>query len=426
VVSQVVARLEERLPWPVYVLQSGLVLNALGNGAANPFVLLYLHDARGIPLAAAGLASGVGAGCALISSLASGSLADRAGARVTTVAGLACSATAFALYPLVREPWHAVALAALSGTGAGAWLTGQSALLAAIVPPERRHLAFAQQRVAANLGLGLGGMCGGLLVSVDRPSTFTTLFLANAATFVAYGAFVARLSLPSNTVLQGRSRPPGYRVLVRDRALLGLLAVDLALVAGAVSLLNGLVPIYARDQAGATERAIGFLFLLNTLLIVAVQLPVARAVEGRRRMRMLALAGAAFAACWLAVLASAWVGLLALVGAFALMSAGECLYDAVRGPLVADLAPPGLGGRYMAAAGFSWQLGFVVGPVVGAALLGAEPHALWPLAAVVCLGAAGAALALESRLPQRARVTAVISGSSTASAVKNTPPSAET
>jgi MFS family permease len=205
-----------------------------------------------------------------------------------------------------------------------------------------------------------------------------------------------------------------------------LLAVDLALVAGAVALLNGLAPVYARDHAHVTERVIGALFLLNTMLIVVAQLPVARAVEGRRRTGALALAGVAFAACWLAVLASAWVGVLALVAAFALMSAGECLYDAVRGPLVADLAPAGLGGRYMAAAGFVWQLGFVIGPFAGAAILGAAPAVLWPVAAAVCLGAAAAALRLERRLPQSVRMTPSTSGSSTASAVQKTPPLDET
>ena len=66
-------------------------------------------------------------------------------------------------------------------------------------------------------------------------------------------------------------------------------------------------------------------------------------------------------------------------------SLGECLYDAVQGPLTADLAPEGRIGRYMAVSGFSWQLGFITGPAVGAAIMGAEPYALWPLAAAACL-----------------------------------------
>ena len=47
----VARRLNGGLPRSVYLLQSGLVLNALGNGAAAPFLVIYLHDVRGIPLA---------------------------------------------------------------------------------------------------------------------------------------------------------------------------------------------------------------------------------------------------------------------------------------------------------------------------------------------------------------------------------------
>ena len=190
-----VAFLARGLPREVYVLQTGILLNAFGNGAANPFLLLYLHEVRGIPLAIAGLASAVAAATALLASLASGPLADRFGGRVTLVIGLALSATAFALYPLVRESWHALTLAVAAGGGIGMWLTGQSALLARLVGSEQRPLAFAQQRVFANVGLGLGGAVGGLLVTTAEPETFTTLFLLNAVTFLAFALVVSRIGL---------------------------------------------------------------------------------------------------------------------------------------------------------------------------------------------------------------------------------------
>jgi MFS family permease len=75
------------------------------------------------------------------------------------------------------------------------------------------------------------------------------------------------------------------------------------------------------------------------------------------------------------------------------------------GPLVSDLAPEELRGRYMAASGFSWQLGFIAGPVLGGAVLAANRHALWPLAALVLLAAAVAALRLDATLPPGARRT---------------------
>jgi MFS family permease len=390
-----------RLPASIYVLQAGLVINAFGNGAANPFVLLYLHDVRGIPLAAAGLASAANAGCALVASLAGGRIADQLGPKTCVIGGLILAATAFLGYLLVDEVWQAVVVGALLGTAAGGWLTGQSALLAAIVPVELRHVAFAQQRVAANLGLGLGGLVGGLVASTTSAATFTDLFVLNAATFALYALFVARVRVPAVAPV---SRPGGYREVLRDRTLLRVLALDVAVVAGAVSLVNGLLPVYARNTVGVDESAIGVLFLVNSLLIIGGQLPVARAVEGHRRARTLALMAALFAACWLLVLGGSWWFLLAGVVA---MSAGECLYDTVRSPLVADLAPPGLGGRYLASAGFSWQLGFIVGPALGAVLLGASSRALWVAAAGVCLAASVGALRLDARLSPAVAVTPI-------------------
>jgi MFS family permease len=84
---------------------------------------------------------------------------------------------------------------------------------------------------------------------------------------------------------------------------------------------------------------------------------------------------------------------------------GECFQGPTQGALVADLAPPHLRGRYMALSTLSWELGFILGPAAGGFILGAEPLALWPLAAVVCVAAGAGALALERGLPRELRLT---------------------
>jgi MFS family permease len=386
------------------VLQAGLVLNAFGNGAANPFVVLYLHEVRGIPLGVAGLAGSLGAVAALVSALVSGHLGDRVGARATMIGGLLVSSAAFGLYPFVSEPWEALAVSVLAGTGIGAWLTMQSSLVAALTPTELRHIAFARQRVAANLGLGLGGFVGGMVAA----SSFTVLFALNVVTFLVYAVFVARLP---EVRAECRVVEGGYREVLRDHTFLRLMIFNLVVVAGTVSLVNGLFPVFATSEAGLGEREIGVLFLVNSLLIVVVQLPVARASEGHRRMRGLSLMALLFALTWTLVLAGGTTtGLVAFVVlgvAVAVLSIGECLYDTVVGPLVADLAPEQLTGRYMAVTGFSWQLGFIVGPGIGGFVLGAQPFALPALAAVVALLAGLYALRVERALPVGVRLTPV-------------------
>jgi MFS family permease len=407
-VTAYVRTLNAGLPRAVYVLQSGLVLNALGNGAAAPFLVIYLHDVRGLSLAVAGLAGSTAGTCALVAALGAGALGDRYGARRTMIGGLLLSTAAYVLYPLVREPWHAFALAALAGSGIGTWLTMQSSLLAALTPPSLRHAAFAQQRVAANLGLGLGGMAAGLLVVVAEPATFTRLFLFNAATFVLYATFVLRL--PAAPIERpATAAGGGYRSVLADRGLAAVAAINLLLVTAGVSLFAALFPVFAHNDVGVGARTIGVLFLLNSLLIILVQLPIARAHEGHRRMHGLALTAAAFALTWILVLVAAAVGVRAatavLVCAVLVFAIGECLYDAVQGPLVADLAPAHARGRYMAVSGFSWQLGFIAGPGLGGIVLAAAGGWLWVAAAVVCCTAAAASLALERLVPEAARRT---------------------
>lgn len=396
-----------RLPRAVYVLQAGLVLNALGNGAAAPFLVIYLHDVRGVSLALSGLAGATGACSALVSSLAAGSVGDRVGARPTMVGGLLLSSTAYLLYPLVRQAWEALALAVVAGAGSGTWLTMQSSFLAAIVPRELRHTAFAQQRVVANLGLGLGGFAGGLLVSAADPATFTRLFLFNAATFLLYIGFVLRL--PQTRAERGAAKAVGYRGALADRPFRRLTHVHFLLVAGGVSLLPSLFPVFAHNHAHASERAIGLLFLLNSLLIVVAQLPIAKAHEGHRRAMGLAATAVLFASTWLLVLGSASLdptaAIALLVLAVLVFGLGECLYDTVFGPLVSDLAPEAARGRYMAVGGFAWQLGFIAGPGLGGLLLTAGGAALWLPAAAVCIVGGLAAVRLDHELPDAYRTT---------------------
>jgi hypothetical protein len=151
------------------------------------------------------------------------------------------------------------------------------------------------------------------------------------------------------------------------------------------------------------------------LALVLFQLPVAKALEGRSRMRGLALAPLLWAGAWLVVDAGgAWLEAAAAAAVFAAAAVaygiGECFHGPNYGPLVADLAPRGLEGRYWALSTGSWELGYVVGPAVGGAVLAAAPLALWPLAAGVCLVAAASALLLERAIPPAIRATPARAG----------------
>src|SRR5438874_4374237 len=178
--------LNPHLPRDVWILQAGGLANMFGNGVIGPFLIIYLHNVRGISLGLAGVIVGSGSAAALCSGFFGGAFADRFGPRVVLSGALIVMATGFALFPLIRTPWHALLLNLLVGIGSGSFWPSQSTLLSSLTPAERRHTAFAQQRMTMNLGIALGGLVAGAIARTDRPGTFTFLFLLNAATFLVF------------------------------------------------------------------------------------------------------------------------------------------------------------------------------------------------------------------------------------------------
>jgi MFS family permease len=263
------------------------------------------------------------------------------------------------------------------------------------------------QRLMMNLGVAIGGVVAGSIASVAHPSTFTILFFVDCATFLAYVLVLLRVPSPELHPDRGRG---SWAAVARDRTFVAVTALNALFMAASMALMVELLPAFAKNVAGVDEQEIGVIFALESVGIVLLQLPVAKLVEGRRRMRTLALMGLLWSASLLAVGAGGtWAGATGAAAVFAAagvgFSLGECLHASVHGPLSADLAPPQLVGRYLALSSISWQVGWIVGPAGGGFFLQHAPLLLWPTAAGINLLGAGWALALERQLPPRVRLT---------------------
>jgi predicted MFS family arabinose efflux permease len=400
--------LNPRLPRAVWTMEAGGLANAFGNGLAFPFLFIYLHNVRGFGLDTVGLivASSALAGIATIP--VSGAIVDRLGGRRVLAVSLVLLAIGFGLLPLVREPWQALVLMAIGGIGNGAFWPSQSTLLAGLAPAERRHAAYGLQRVSRNLGIGLGGLTGGLIATTESSSSYTVLFTLDAATFLV---FVGVLTLVPDPPVPGRDGALGGRYLevLRDRVFLGVVGLNAVWVAAGYAIFE-LLPVYAKNEAGVSERAIGVIFFVNTVAIVLGQLPLVKLLEGRRRMRALAFMTVVWACAWLIVLAGGlWFEAAAAAFVFGvgavIFGIGECFHGPTQGALVADLASDRVRGRYMAFSTLSWEVGFAVGPAVGGFVLDSSPNVLWVLAAAMCLLAGLGATLLERRVPVALRLT---------------------
>jgi MFS family permease len=398
-------RLDLGLSAQLWTVQAGVFLNYLGWGAVLPFEIIYLHDGRGFSLRIAGLVVGTVTGLAVVAAPVAGPVIDRVGARVTAAGACLALAAGYAGLAVARRPLEAFVAATAAGAGNGGLLPSQSSLVASLVPPDLRHRATSVSRVAGNLGMGLGSAAGGL-VAASGLGGLVLLFAGNAVTYLLYGVILV-------AVVREDARPApiagGYRALLRDRPFLRLALTNIAVIAVGWGVFSWIVPTYARGQLHLGSRLIGSLLLANAITVVFAQLPVARFAEGRRRVVAMATASLTFVAASLVV---AGVGLAgpgwayaALLAAVVAVGVGECFHTTALMPLVADLAPPALRGRYMAATGLSWWLGLALAPTLGTQLLSVSPPATMLAAAGVALAAALSALALERDLPPAIRLT---------------------
>jgi MFS family permease len=397
------------LPRVLWVQQLGVFVNFFGNGLVFPFLVLYLHFARGIDIGVAAAAVASGAFMAVLSGFAAGWLVDRAGPKRVLVFAMLSNALAYTLYLFVREPWQAFGVAWLVGLGTGCYGPSSQSLLAALVPAERRHRVFAQNRLTSLVGLGTGGLVGGFIAAGGRPSDYEFLLIIDVVTFVSFAFVIAALDASP----RGHVRPTtggGYRDVLRDRTLLRIVLINVALVAAGIAPINNLVPVFLKTHAMTSESAIGAIYALNTLTVLAAQIPLAGAVEGRRRMPTLAIGAALWAIAWLLLGAAAASGdgvVSALIAApgIVMYGLGESLYALIVTPTVASLAPDALRGRYLAVLGLSWQGGFLIGPSIAGQLVLFDA---WVLPACGIAGVSCAlvmALRLDRALPDAHRAT---------------------
>ena len=378
-VAQSLSSIRTDVPPPVRTLQLGGLLNAFGNGLVLPFLIIYLHNVRGISLGLSGLIVGTNSAVALLAGPAWGPVVDRFGPRRVLRMALLLMALGFAGYAFVDTAWEGFVAAAVAGVGNGGFWPSQSTLLAALTERWQRPSVFSVQRITMNLGIGLGGVVGGLIASTTHPGTFQLLFAGDALTFVL---FAGALSWVPKVAPAHREHGPagGFSDVLRHRAFMAVVGLNLVLISAGLSQID-VLPAYMKNFAGVSEFGISLVFAANTILIVFAQLPVTRSQRGRRRMRTLAAVGLCWCGCWLLVpvvgLSSgvtATIGFMVVAG---ILGIGECLHGAVQAPMVTDLADERLMGRYMAASAFSWSAGFAIGPAVGGFMLGESATALW-------------------------------------------------
>jgi MFS family permease len=406
-ISHLIAGWRTGLSRPVLILQAGNALNYFGYGIVLPFEIIYLHQIRGFPSSTAGLVLAATMGTATIVTPPTGALTDRYSAKAIVVAGTLASAVGYAGFAYVGRPWQAFACSIASGAGLGAAGTANRTLVVRLVSPEQRAAAFALNRVAGNFGIGAGATIGGFIVaSAQRLSSFQILYFVDAVTFVGFALIVlAAVQSPrAVTATATDASGVGFRAVARDRIFLTVIAVNIALVVVGHTFFSNILPPFAKTHTPVGPAAIGIIVLVNTSFIVIAQIPAVRVVARMRRTHGFAAASALFAIALLAVLPATLIhselaATSLLAGVAIVFAIGECAHILVLGPLVSDMAPAHLLGRYLSLYSLTFTLSLALGPAIGGVLLQTSPDAVWWGGALAAALSGAVLLRLGGRIP---------------------------
>ena len=361
------------LPREVWLLFATNLVNRAGM-MVLPFLVVYLTRELHFTPAQAGLAFGLYGTGAIVAGPLSGWLSDKIGALPIMRASLLTSGIIVLLYPLARSVAAVYATTMIWAASSEMFRPASLAAITHVVSAEQRKPAYALNRLAINLGMSIGPALGGFLATVS----FRSMFVVDGGTTIL-AALVLMLtgwSQPTGGVHAASHRHHGdSRAILSDRKLLVFLFAEF-LVAVVFYQHESTLSLFMVNYLSYSPAFYGALFTINTLLIVALEVPLNQATAHWPAAWALLAGCILFALGFggLAIVTSA-AGILVTV---VLWTFGEMMLFPAMAAYLGDIAPPARRGAYMGAYSMSLSLALTLGPWLGTQILAvAGPARLW-------------------------------------------------
>lgn len=375
------------IPSSVRKVMYGIALNATGGGLTLSLFMVYLTTIRGISAQTVGLILAWEAVVGLAVSAPIGALIDRIGPVRVMLPGILLQAVGVATWSLVTTTPQAVLVATLTSVAGTSIWPAQSTLVAQLTKPEERERAFGLSFMMLNLGFGIGGVLGSLIVRDGDVGRFQWLYRIDGLTYLTLAVAVWAVRSHAHSVhaaIERTENPGGYAVVLRDRRVWIMLIGGIVMFTCGYGAVNTGIPLFAIDYAHLSVRWLGVIFGCNTFFIVALQPFVIRWVQGRSRSVMASLVGFSWALSWLVLGGSVlFLPVLMLSLGQIIFAFGETLWAPVGPAIVNAMAPDELRGRYNAVFGLQWGISGMAGPALtGAMFAHGWGNAWWMLMAV--------------------------------------------
>ena len=351
-----------KYPRQFWLLMAGSLIFTTGASLVWPFLSIYIQEKLGIPLRYSTLLISLRAVSGIIASFFfAGTFADRFGRRFLILASLCGGFIYYVGLKQADQLWHFSLLMIFWGILDIFYPVGINAMIADLIPQENRLEAYSVLRVAYNLGYAVGPILGGIMAAKSYDRIFIVAAIGYAVSFLILFFFTKETLKEENRMIPAnRSNTfSGISVVMKDKLYITSVFLNGMIYITSAGVFN-LLSFYAGQNFGIPENQMSYVFTVNALMCVTLQLPVIRMIRGKKPLALMSISGFLYAlsVSSIALVDQVWWYCLCM----AVMTTGELIMSPTMSDIAANLAPADARGRYMSVLSLARPFGQSVGP----------------------------------------------------------------
>ena len=385
----------------------GMFIDQLGGALIYPFFGLYITSKYHVGMTEVGVLFSIFAITGLVGSVIGGAITDKFGRKGIILFSLVISAASmllFAFAPNLQFIYLAGVIIGLLGHMAG---PAHRAMVADILPDDKRIDGFGVLRVIANLAVAIGPAIGGFVAARSYTLLFIIDVIMSSITAILLFFLVPETKPdiePSTVEGVGGEETlldtlSGYMKGFKDSIfMVYLLASTLYIMA--YMQMNTTLPVFLRNVHGLPDSGYGIILSINASMVVLFQFWVTRRVKHFAPMKLMAwgMVIYAFGFSMYGYVEVFWLFITAMV----IITIAEILVTPTGQAIVANLSPEDMRGRYMAIYGFSWTIPSAIGPLAAGMIMDHyDPRWIWYGAGIFMLLAAGVFAGMQLKASER-------------------------
>ena len=364
--------------------------NTLAGSIVFPFLPIYLHSIRGIPMSTVGLIFPAMGLANIIGSPFSGYLSDRFGRRIVMYIGpllRSVSHFSLALMAAVNAPFWVITIGLFFAFFLGTFFQNSAnAYVTDLIHAADRTVAFSKIRVGLNIGWMIGPAIGAFLARTP----FFLLFLMTGSfcLVTAFTVFKWCPELPLSQASEARDRVSNIsflKILKQDRFFLLFISLCFLLFLS-VSQFVSTLSIYATEIVGISKTQLGLLYTLNGAIVIVTLVYLNKKLQDNNIYLRIGLGAIIYALALSGFGVSlTWIHLILCI---VLMTLAEMISIPAATAATGSLAPQDRVGRYMGLHGLVQGIGWSLGPFLGSQLFdayAARPVILWATLSIPAL-----------------------------------------